>query len=458
MWLHSEDSYLPSDILAHVKHTTPRFRKTGIKEDLPDLDLDNLEILNGLRGRVALTSREDPLTHPAWQLGVAPDPDTGVLPNATACAVVLVDKVGDGHQVDAFYFYFYSYDEGANITQVMEPIDSLIRGPEAESGMHFGNHIGDWEVSCIGIEQTSWGQSSDAKLKHNMVRFRDGIPVGIYYSQHEGGSAYSWDDSHLEIQDDRVWEKSPVPLVPNHQANGTQPLVYSALGSHANYAAEGFVISGSPHMMTRLMLYSEQVHNTVLIDYCDAGKRWDPVLSAYFYRYHHATKKFTTLSSPASPSPPSHNYTSWLYYTGRWGDFRYPDSDPRQLTVPKFNHKRFVTGPTGPRSKQLIRKNLLPDHRHAVTWKEWAVHIFMMLYPWAIKGWRKWFSLLVLLAVLVGGALASVVLVRKLKRRFGGVRLQGGDYQRVGLGEIALDDWVRDEEALLSSFDDSDSE
>lgn len=37
-----------------------------------------------------------------------------------------------------------------------------------------------------------------------MVRFRNGVPTGIYYSQHEDGAAYSWDAPGLSIQDDRV--------------------------------------------------------------------------------------------------------------------------------------------------------------------------------------------------------------------------------------------------------------
>ena len=37
-----------------------------------------------------------------------------------------------------------------------------------------------------------------------MVRFRDGEPVGIFYSQHAGGAAYEWDDPTLSITDGRV--------------------------------------------------------------------------------------------------------------------------------------------------------------------------------------------------------------------------------------------------------------
>ena len=37
-----------------------------------------------------------------------------------------------------------------------------------------------------------------------MVRFRDGEPSGIYYSQHRDGAAYEWDDDGLSLRDGRV--------------------------------------------------------------------------------------------------------------------------------------------------------------------------------------------------------------------------------------------------------------
>lgn len=188
MWLHSEDPFRPSDILTHIQHTVPYLKHSPLDIEVPTLNLDNLELLNKVSKNVALTSKDDPLSEPTWMHGTTPDPKTGRLAdNATACAVVIVDydEGVKGKDLDAFYFYFYSYDQGPNITQVMEPLDQLIKGPKAESGMHFGNHVGDWE--------------------HNMVRFRDGKPIGIYYSQHEGGIAYDWDDSVLTLErDERV--------------------------------------------------------------------------------------------------------------------------------------------------------------------------------------------------------------------------------------------------------------
>lgn len=407
VWLHSTDPFQPSDILSHIQHTVPHLEHSPLKDELPSLNLDNLELLNEFSKNVALTSKEDPLTEPPWMYGSTPDPSTGRLAdNATACAVVIVDRKNGvkGEDLDAFYFYFYSYDQGPNITQVMEPLDQLVKGPKAESGMHFGNHVGDWE--------------------HNMVRFRGGKPVGIYYSQHEGGTAYEWDASELTLE-------------------GERPIVYSARGSHANFAYPG-----------------ERVHNYVLIDYCDAGKRWDPILSAYFYHYSPSTRHFTTLSSPLDPSypsPPAYNYTSWLYFSGRWGDTRYPNSDPRQETIPNFRISRFVTGPSGPKYKQLVRKGLLPDRRHVENWKEWGVGVFMIFYPCCIKGWRKWVSLGALIAALAGIVIGIVVLVRKIRRRLGR-SANGGDYNRIEAAEVLLDDWIRDEEVLLSSSDDDDDD
>nr|XP_036575296.1 vacuolar protein sorting-associated protein 62 [Colletotrichum truncatum]KAF6781849.1 vacuolar protein sorting-associated protein 62 [Colletotrichum truncatum] len=196
VWLHSEDSYKPSDLLTHIRHTTPVLDGQPI-HDLPPLDLDNLEILNKYGEDVALASNDDPTTYPPWFHGEAPDED-GRIHNATPCVVILVEK--SKRDMDAFYFYFYSFNEGPNITQVLEPLNRLVKGGKVASGMHFGDHVGDWE--------------------HNMVRFRDGKPVGIYYSQHDGGAGYKWNDPKITKTDGR-------------------PIVYSALGSHANYVAPG---------------------------------------------------------------------------------------------------------------------------------------------------------------------------------------------------------------------------
>lgn len=146
VWLHSDDPFRPSDILQHVRHTKPMVSGQPVA-GLPELDLDNLALLNEIfhYAPIALTAADDITTLPNWLLGETPD-KLGRLQNATSCVVILVDK-GTSY-MDAFYFYFYSYDQGANITQVLPPMNRLIE--DTEHGMHFGDHVGDWLASSNG--------------------------------------------------------------------------------------------------------------------------------------------------------------------------------------------------------------------------------------------------------------------------------------------------------------------
>ncbi|KAM5361421.1 hypothetical protein ACJZ2D_013111 [Fusarium nematophilum] len=109
---------------------------------LPELDLDNLALLNdvnvGAEQVVALTSNDDVTALPAWLFGETPD-EAGRISNATPCVVIVVER--GPHDVDAFFFCFYSYDRGANISQVPEPLNSLALG--MADGMHYGNHVGE---------------------------------------------------------------------------------------------------------------------------------------------------------------------------------------------------------------------------------------------------------------------------------------------------------------------------
>ena len=106
---------------------------------LPQLDLDNLALLNDVdKAQVALTANDDITKLPAWLLGEIPD-EAGRILNATPCVVIVVEQTA--RDVDAFFFYFYSYDRGANLTQVLDPLGSLV---DDTDGMHYGNHIGDW--------------------------------------------------------------------------------------------------------------------------------------------------------------------------------------------------------------------------------------------------------------------------------------------------------------------------
>ncbi|KAJ4416806.1 hypothetical protein N0V82_006535 [Gnomoniopsis sp. IMI 355080] len=324
-------------------------------DGLPELDLDNLALLEdggAHNSPIALTARDEITQLPAWLFGETPD-ESGTLHNSTACVVILVESVVDSSDLGVFYFYFYSYNRGANITQVLQPIKGLIEG-NIEPGMHFGDHVGDWE--------------------YNMVRFRDGKPTGIYFSQHSDGAAYEWGDAALAIEDERrIW------------------------------LSRKLRISG----------------------------RWDPVSSAYFYRLDPVTSEIHRIYPPGSPQ--ESNFTSAIYFSGLWGDFQYPDDDFRQETVPHFGLKRYVSGPSGPITKQLVRKGLFPDHPQEKSWLQWGIRIFMSLYPCCLRGWRVWVS-----GILLVGALVSMVLgIRYAVRRY---RSPKGAYQKVEAGEdVPLD-------------------
>ncbi|KAF2000521.1 vacuolar sorting-associated protein-like protein [Amniculicola lignicola CBS 123094] len=97
-----------------------------------------------------------------------------------APAVLVVVPKDDG-VVDAFWFFFYSYNLGNTVFNV-----------------RFGNHVGDWE--------------------HTVVRFQHGKPKAVFFSEHSFGEAYSFG----------AVEKL-----------GKRPVGYSATGTHAMYASPG---------------------------------------------------------------------------------------------------------------------------------------------------------------------------------------------------------------------------
>ena len=320
---------MPSDIMSHVSHTTPKIGFKRITEALPLLDLDNLSMLNrhGKDGiDVFLTGVEDITTFPDWIYGEIPD-DDGALNSSTACAVIAVEHQITKQQdvLDVFYFYFYSWNEGADITQVVRPLDQLV--PDSKPGDHFGNHLGDWE--------------------HNMIRFVDEKPVGIYFSHHTSGTICAWDDETCLLK------------------QGGRPIGYSARGSHANYPSEG-----------------SHIHDEALIDVTDKGRLWDPISLAFYYQYDPKTETFTAGSDSAP--------VDFLYFNGNWGDEQFPDSDPRQHTVPYFGLKKFINGPNGPKFKHLVREELMPYKEEKFNFMKTMVHWYLGLYRCCLKGINFW--------------------------------------------------------------------
>ncbi|KAF2722403.1 carbohydrate-binding module family 18 protein [Polychaeton citri CBS 116435] len=216
-----------------------------------------------------------------------------------APAILVVVPKDDG-VVDAFWFFFYSYNLGNTVFNI-----------------RFGNHVGDWE--------------------HTVVRFKDGKPQTLFLSEHNFGEAYAWSaiEKYMPNPDG---SGSMISSATNEtvQRHGKRPVIYSATGTHAMYATSGL----HPYVLPWGLLHDET----------DRGPLWDPSLNSHSYVYdvHKKTAKAST-HTPQSP-------TNWLSYGGHWGDKYYPLSDPRQYRFAGQYH--YVNGPTGPLFKNLGRKEV----------------------------------------------------------------------------------------------------
>lgn len=313
VWLHVNESYMPSDMLAQVSNTTPKNENYEIISNVPKpLTLENLSDLNnfiaatnGTNGSsVFLTSNDDITTNPEWLNGSMPNPQTLATNGATSCAIIINDK-GYG-VVDAFYMYFYAYNQGNTVTVGYPPLGF---------SREIGDHVGDWE--------------------HSMIRFTNGKPSALWYSQHEFGASYTYD-----------------AVIQGGEVEGVRPYVYSAIGSHANYAVAGSHDHTIPDLPGSMGF---------LNDYTSRGFLWDPTLSAYFYNYNASTNSFSSLPVTGTGKPMGQEMSpvGAMDFKGQWGDLRYPDSDPRQeKTIGMFY--KYDTGPTGPQDKQLQRTDLCP--------------------------------------------------------------------------------------------------
>ncbi|KAF2724686.1 hypothetical protein K431DRAFT_343613, partial [Polychaeton citri CBS 116435] len=226
VYLYSNEKYMPSDIGAQLANTKAKHSYDDITSAPNPLTLDNLSDLNQEGGEdVFLTSIIDPTTGPAWLEGVKPS-GGGITDGAKSCAVIVHDH--SNGTVDAYYMYFYAFNYGGYY------LDQF----------NIGNHVGDWE--------------------HTMVRFVNEEPHSIWYSQHTFGEAFEYN----------AVEKF---------ADGKRPVVYSANGTHANYATTGKHNHAIPNVL---------FPGGIVVDTTDKGIEWDPVASAYFYTFDAGSKTF----------------------------------------------------------------------------------------------------------------------------------------------------------------------
>lgn len=302
VYLFSGEQFWPCDIADHLNHVTPNLNYTPILSRSNNLNLTNLDILNEYNdGRfVYLKSDDNVEERPDWLGGQknipnqpeeqqprsphphskpsaahSQQPPTGGRSSAPAVLVT----VNKGHGiVDAFWFYFYSYNLGNKVLNI-----------------RFGNHVGDWE--------------------HSLIRFQHGKPEIVFFSEHFFGQAYTYD----------AVEKI-----------GQRPVVYSAVGTHANYATPGL----HPYILPLGLLHDET----------DKGPLWDPAMNCMKYTYEVGNDSLVPdIRTPDAP-------TEWFFFNGHWGDKLYPLDDRRQYEFAGQYH--YVTGPLGPRFKHLGRRKV----------------------------------------------------------------------------------------------------
>ena len=181
--LYSEEEFWPCDIAEHLLHVSPELDYTPIQARSLIMNLTNLNKLNEYdkARHVYLTSVDNVEERPEWLGGQKNIPDEFDEEPSTdharegsafyrwvreslrnsqggrsdAPAVLLTVNKGDGI-VDAFWFYFYSYNLGNEVLNI-----------------RFGNHVGDWE--------------------HSLIRFQHGKPKLVYFSEHNFGDAYTYE-------------------------------------------------------------------------------------------------------------------------------------------------------------------------------------------------------------------------------------------------------------------------
>lgn len=197
VYLYAEERYLPYSIKDFV---TNFYAQDGDGNNITGLlniqDLEHIgEKSKASFDDIYLTSITDFDTDPDWITGVynVPDIETGKIKHAPATLIV-VDK--GGGWVDAFWFYFYSFNLGPFV---------MGSGP-------YGNHVGDWE--------------------HSLVRFYNGKPQIVWMSAHGGGTAYKF--NAMEFYDSSKTDR---------------PVLFSARGTHANYGTVGQHSHDIPYYM-----------------------------------------------------------------------------------------------------------------------------------------------------------------------------------------------------------------
>jgi hypothetical protein len=163
-------------------------------------------------------------------------------------------------------------------------------------------HEGDWEEVAVELSPA-------------------GLPIAVAASQHNLGVT-------------RTWARARI-------AGGTHPVVYVALGSHANYLSPGYHgLPGVPHVIP-------------------------PAISGVPLPEPDYTSTQVSLGAPGTASGTlgvvdiSDGTAPWLSFAGAWGDGNYLLAGQRTKKGTPFTHLRVGDSPPGPAFHAVWRDPLL---------------------------------------------------------------------------------------------------
>ncbi|KAH3900905.1 uncharacterized protein SCDLUD_002365 [Saccharomycodes ludwigii] len=340
--LYSEEKYLPCDVKTFVErfklvYYSKSDNDVNTKVVLHDYGLDikkdlktnyklfstvgkNTTTLNIPSNEIfmEIDDFDADVTYPRFLLGNKPD-SKGYIKNAPANLIVRKHTSNNSTDadeiIDAYWFFFYGFNLGAFV---------MGQGP-------WGNHIGDWE--------------------HCIIRFVNGTPQSIWLSAHAGGSGYRFE----AIEKKEYYYNSKNNEHGEEIVKYERPVIFSAKGTHANYASVG------QHAHDVPLFFS------ALSDFTDRGYMWDPALNFYGYLVEKQENSSNIeIFKPFRKRELLELGVDWLQYQGHWGNKRLPMSDSRQKLCP-FQW-RYIDGPTGPTGKNLFRDKVCQNYKF---WNFW---------------------------------------------------------------------------------------
>ncbi|CAK7563312.1 MAG: Vacuolar protein sorting-associated protein 62 [Sporothrix epigloea] len=293
-YLYSGEQWWPSDITTHLANVIPEINFTPV-DGFSDAGSVTLATLNDQDSSVYLTSKDNPDDSPDWLVSAYGQPTSTTGGYSAAPGTIIAVQKNDTW-VDVFYFYFYSYNYGGKVLDI-----------------NFDDHVGDWE--------------------HTMIRFVDGAPTAMYFSQHGSGSAYTWSALNKGSDD-----------------NSNRPLTYIGNGGHANYAKSGNE--------------DYTVAYGIVKDKTDDGYAWDMAQNYRGYWYDTSSNTFSEaggndVGGSEEDSTTTVEGATWLQWGGAWGDEQYASSRSGQYCI--FSECHYTSGPTGPVEKNLGRTAMCQD-------------------------------------------------------------------------------------------------